>query len=92
MSDRPRTPKERTIARLLTIVEKLRYATDHDLHGRGVGADNAIIDARDFGASTSMIYGPGCTYKTLADALAGHLYDLPSLRQYPQAYYRKELP
>lgn len=48
MTDRPRNPKERTIGRLLTIVEKLRYAVDHDVHGRGVDADNAIIEARDW--------------------------------------------
>ena len=48
------------------------------------------MSSSQLGKSTAMIFGPGCTYKTAAEAAAGHLGDVPSRFQYPQIYYLKE--
>lgn len=50
---------------------------------------NLDFSSSQFGHRTALIYGPGCTYKTLEETAAGHLGDVPSRFQYPQEYYQK---
>ena len=50
---------------------------------------NMQMDSSAHGSKSSLIYGPGCTRKTLEECLEGHLHDLPSQRQYPTMFYRK---
>lgn len=52
--------------------------------------ENQMMDSSCFGDRTAMIVGPGCTYKDLEAVKGAWLYDLPSQRQYPVAYYTKE--
>src|SRR5262245_48952029 len=48
------------------------------------------MDSSQFGHRHFMIYGPGCTYRTAADAANGRLGDVPSRFAYPVAYYEKK--
>lgn len=52
--------------------------------------ENQQLDSSAFGDSTAVAVGPGRTYKTVEEAAAGHLNDLPSQRQYPVAYVARE--
>ena len=47
---------------------------------------NMQFDSSQFGRQTVMCYGPSRTYKTVAECDGKFLYDMPSQRQYPQAY------
>lgn len=60
MSDRPRNAKERTIARLQTIITKLEFVVNRDVHGRGVEADNAIIEAKDMAKKALRLCEKDC--------------------------------
>jgi len=53
---------------------------------------NVAFDSSAFGANSVLSIGPGCTWKTLAEveSKVKWLKDLPSQRQYPQYYVRKE--
>jgi hypothetical protein len=44
----------------------------------------------NLGQRPSLIFGPGCTYKTAEEITAGHLGDVPSRFQYPTCIYIKE--
>lgn len=48
--------------------------------------ENQQMDSSWFGARSCVPIGPHRTYETLESIEGGHLYDLPSQRQYPQAY------
>lgn len=50
---------------------------------------NIALDSSQCGHRTAMIFGPGCTYKTIEECAAGHLGDVPSRFQYPQEFYLK---
>ena len=52
--------------------------------------ENVDFCSSAFGARTACIVGPACTFKTAADCEGKWLNDLPSQRQYAQAYYEKE--
>jgi len=47
---------------------------------------NVTLDSSHLGDETILAIGPKMTYKTLAEIEGRHLHDLPSQRQYPQAY------
>ena len=47
---------------------------------------NLAFDSVEFGATTVVCVGPHCTYKKVEDAEGRWLNDLPSQRQYPQAF------
>ncbi len=52
---------------------------------------NQMLDSSSLGESSFVIIGPGCTFKNL-DAVNGKwLKDLPSQRQYPVAFYAKDI-
>lgn len=51
--------------------------------------ENLQMDSSQCGSRSAVIYGPGCAATTLEAALARHLNDLPSQRQYPVAFYVK---
>ena len=48
--------------------------------------ENILMDSSAFGSRTAMVVGPHRTYRTLEDAYATHLGDLPSQRKYPVAH------
>lgn len=52
-----------------------------------IAFQNQDFCSSQFGARTAMVYGQECTYKCVADVEGQHLYDLPSQRQYPVAYF-----
>lgn len=54
--------------------------------------ENQAMDSSSLGASTFMVVGPHCTYKTPDDCKGRWLYDLPSQRQYAVAYTAVLLP
>lgn len=56
-----------------------------------IGFENVNMSSSRCGERTSVIYGPGCTYKSLDDVKGKWLYDLPSQRQYPQYAYAKDV-
>jgi hypothetical protein len=47
------------------------------------------LDSSQAGHMTFLIYGPGCTYKTVDEIAAGRLGDVPSRFAYPFAYWSK---
>lgn len=47
---------------------------------------NQNFDASGFGATSAVAVGPGHTYRSLQDAYATWLGDLPSQRQHPVAH------
>ena len=47
------------------------------------------MDSSNLGARSTVLVGPGCTCETIEKAAQQHLYDLPSQRQYPCAYYQR---
>jgi len=49
---------------------------------------NVTFDSSQFGATSFLKIGGGCTYETLEAIEGQHLNDLPSQRQYPQEYCR----
>lgn len=53
--------------------------------------ENILIGSSRCGERSSVIYGPGCTYKTTDDVKGEHLNDLPSERQYPRYLYSKDV-
>jgi len=48
--------------------------------------ENVDMSSSRLGECTAMRVGPGCTYKDVAATEGQHLNDLPSQRQYAQAY------
>ena len=54
-----------------------------------VSYENLDLCSSQCGHRTALIYGPGCTYKTLDEAAAGRLGDVPSRFEYPREYYAK---
>lgn len=52
--------------------------------------ENNNLSSSSMGERTVMVVGKGRTYSDLKTALAGHLGDLPSRRQYPAYYWEKE--
>jgi hypothetical protein len=48
--------------------------------------ENIQMDSSECGAKSALGIGPMRTTKTLEEAAAGHLGDLPSQRKYPCAY------
>lgn len=50
---------------------------------------NEQMDSSYYDDVASIIFGENCTYKSLKDVEGKHLYDLPSQRQYPFAFYIK---
>lgn len=54
-----------------------------------------VMDSSRFGVKTALIYGPGCTYKTVMEMLAnpGGIYPtgLPSSASFPISY-TEDLP
>lgn len=60
------------------------------VHG-SICCENLQMDSSAFGAKTAMIYGPGCTFNSLRHAAINvRLGTVPSVFQYPVAYYTKE--
>jgi hypothetical protein len=53
---------------------------------------NITLDSSRLGDETILAIGPAMTYKTLAEVEGRHLYDLPSQRQYPQAFVDLSAP
>lgn len=52
---------------------------------------NQQLDSRNVGHITAVSFGPACTIKSVEALPKGwHLHDLPSQREYPIGYYRKE--
>jgi hypothetical protein len=51
--------------------------------------ENLQLDASHAGDRTAVVYGPGCTYKTLEDVLGGHLGDVPNQIKYPTQHHEK---
>lgn len=52
---------------------------------------NQQLDSRARGHITAVSFGPACTLKSIETIPEGwHLHDLPSQREYPIGYYRKE--
>jgi hypothetical protein len=51
--------------------------------------ENLQMDSSHFGERSGLVFGPGCTYKLLADVLAGRLGDVPSRFKYPVSYWLK---
>jgi hypothetical protein len=49
--------------------------------------ENLNLSSPWCGARSALKVGPSCSVPTLEEALKGHLYDLPSQRQYPVAYW-----
>lgn len=47
------------------------------------------MDSSSFGARTALVVGPTWTYRTLAEAAAGRLGDVPSRFQYPVAVWSR---
>ena len=47
---------------------------------------NQDMWASQMGATSLLCVGPNCTYKTPEGCEGHHLHDLPSQRQYPQAF------
>jgi hypothetical protein len=48
------------------------------------------LDSSSLGMRTVVVFGPGCSTRTLDGLAKKHLYDLPSQRQYPTAFVSKE--
>jgi len=61
-----------------------------DVEG-AIGFENMQMGSSQMGARTSVIYGPGCTFKSVDDVKGKHLNDLPSQRQYPRYVYSKDV-
>ena len=51
--------------------------------------ENMQMDSSSFAARSVVAYGPGCTYKSPADVEGKWLNDLPSQRQHPTYFYKK---
>lgn len=47
------------------------------------------VDSPHFGKRTALIYGPGCTYKTLMPLAEGCLRNIPETSLYPTFYAEK---
>lgn len=47
------------------------------------------LSSKRLGHKSFMIFGPGCTYKTIEEAAAGRLGDVPSRFQYPKYVWLK---
>jgi hypothetical protein len=50
---------------------------------------NQDMCSSQLGQSTALIVGPNCTYKSWQETEGKWLNDLPSQRQYAEAYYEK---
>jgi len=73
-----------------SVHEQLRAALDKPGIVALVLFENQLMDSSHFGERTALRVGPECTYKDVA-ACEGHwLNDLPSQRQYPVAFVRRE--
>lgn len=48
------------------------------------------MDSSQYRHRQFMLFGPGCTYKTIDQAAAGRLGDTPSRFAYPVAYFEKD--
>ena len=86
-----------TKVRKLTSFNELQSLFDPEVHDdlRRLAAsakwivvyENLNLESSGCGARSALKVGPGCSVPTLEEALQGHLYDLPSQRQYPVAYW-----
>lgn len=50
------------------------------------------LGSPEIGQKSFMVFGPGCTTKTIEECYKGHLGDVPSRFRHPVAHYLKELP
>jgi hypothetical protein len=48
------------------------------------------LDSSALGERTCVLVGPGCAIESLKCAAGGHIFDLPSQRQYPIGYWVPE--
>jgi hypothetical protein len=70
--------------------EKLRNVLAAHPNAEGLVIYECLqMDSSELGRRTTMVVGPGCEgAESIEKASQGHLYDLPSQRQYPRAYYK----
>lgn len=86
-----RIPSQQDLLAYILNVES-REQVNRSMNREGVIAvvifENLDLSATGFGKA--VMVGPEFTYKTVAEAAAGRLGDVPSRFQYPVAYYEKQ--
>ena len=82
------TPSEKPDQSATKIIRHL--AANHPTATHAVLFVNQDFGSSMFGAWTVVPVGPNNTYHTVDDLASGHLFDLPSQRQYPVAFTELE--
>jgi len=70
--------------------DRLRALAVEDATTHLVVFENHNFSSTRLGDKTAVVLGPGHTYETLDDVDGKWLNDLPSMRQYPVAYWEKD--
>lgn len=88
-----RIPSKQDVLAYILNVEQ-RDQVERSMDREGVTAvvifENLDMSSSGLGNMAAVMVGPEFTYKTVAEAAAGRLGDVPSRFQYPVAYYEKQ--